>query len=296
MREEGLIKISEMAALHGISRQALILYDKNDLLKPVYIAENGYRYYSPDQIPRLRQICLLKAMGVPLASIASYLDGVSTNAMVKLLRQRTADIDAEMERLANQRSDIAQYVEIFDHVKTYEHNQDLPMVEWLPERKAIYAPYPSDDMDPKRLHLTLMDAWGSLLDAGMVPSLGFGSMLKVDALEGDRPLEGAGSIIFLPRDVPIEGAQVVTLQVFETALPDVGEVAVEQLVAGVDISVSRVDGAAHLLHAIEGILIDFTTIQTRQHGIGGKTTLHDGLEIDLIGHIRPPSRSFQDLP
>ena len=217
MREEGLIKISEMAALHGISRQALILYDKNDLLKPVYIAENGYRYYSPDQIPRLRQICLLKAMGVPLASIASYLDGVSTNAMVKLLRQRTADIDAEMERLANQRSDIAQYVEIFDHVKTYEHNQDLPMVEWLPERKAIYAPYPSDDMDPKRLHLTLMDAWGSLLDAGMIPSLGFGSMLKVDALEGDRPLDGAGSIIFLPRDVPIEGAQVVTFREGEYA-------------------------------------------------------------------------------
>lgn len=35
METDKLIKISEMAVLHGITRQTLILYDKNGLLKPV---------------------------------------------------------------------------------------------------------------------------------------------------------------------------------------------------------------------------------------------------------------------
>ena len=51
-----LVKISQMAALNGISRQTLILYDKNGLLKPAYVSELGYRYYSIGQIPQLRLI------------------------------------------------------------------------------------------------------------------------------------------------------------------------------------------------------------------------------------------------
>ncbi|MBQ3282845.1 MAG: hypothetical protein IJH42_03225, partial [Atopobiaceae bacterium] len=43
------------------------------------------------------------------------------------------------------------------------------------------------------------------------------SMLRVDALDGDRPLDGAGCIIFRPRDIPIEGAQVSTVHEGEYA-------------------------------------------------------------------------------
>ena len=66
MEGDDLIRVSEMAALHGVSRQTLILYDRNGLLKPEHVGANGYRYYSIDQVPRLRLICLLKEMGVPL--------------------------------------------------------------------------------------------------------------------------------------------------------------------------------------------------------------------------------------
>ena len=218
MGEDGLVKISEMASLHGISRQALILYDKNDLLKPVRIADNGYRYYSLSQIPRLRMICLLKSMGVPLSQVASFLDSPTTEMMNEVLARRTAEIDAEIERLRTQQADIAQYSEIFEHIDTFERAIDIPSIEWLPERKVIFSPYPTNEMDHKTLHLALMDAWGSLIDAGMVPSLGFGSMLRIDAIDGDEPLSGAGSIVFLPRDVPIEGAEVRTIPAGEYAV------------------------------------------------------------------------------
>lgn len=39
------IFISEMAKLHGITRQTLIHYDSIDLFKPAKVDTNGYRYY-----------------------------------------------------------------------------------------------------------------------------------------------------------------------------------------------------------------------------------------------------------
>ena len=37
MEGDDLIRVSEMAALHGVSRQTLILYDRNGLLKPEHV-------------------------------------------------------------------------------------------------------------------------------------------------------------------------------------------------------------------------------------------------------------------
>lgn len=57
------ISISEMAKLHGITRQTLIHYDSIDLFKPAKVDTNGYRYYCKHQIPYLREICFLKSRG-----------------------------------------------------------------------------------------------------------------------------------------------------------------------------------------------------------------------------------------
>ena len=39
------ISISEMAKLHGITRQTLIHYDNIDLFKPAKVDTNGYHIY-----------------------------------------------------------------------------------------------------------------------------------------------------------------------------------------------------------------------------------------------------------
>ncbi|WP_251441565.1 MerR family DNA-binding transcriptional regulator [Veillonella intestinalis] len=58
-----LISISEMAKLHGMSRQTLIHYDKIGLFKPIYTNNRGFRYYSKQQIPFMRKIDFLKKLG-----------------------------------------------------------------------------------------------------------------------------------------------------------------------------------------------------------------------------------------
>lgn len=202
--DEDLIKISEMAQLHGISRQTLILYDRNGLLHPAYVNESGYRYYSTSQIPYLRLISLLKRMGVPLADIRSFMQTRSAKEAGALLEKRREDITLKIAELEEQLREIGQLESLFAHADTAEKNVNLPRVEWLPERKAIFSAYPDEPMNIKKLHLALMGAWGELLDAGLLPSCGFGSVIPAAGVEGEEPLRGAGSIVIVPdgRDIP----------------------------------------------------------------------------------------------
>lgn len=194
-----LIKISEMAGLHGVSRQTLILYDKNGLLPPAYVSETGYRYYSVDQIPRLRLICLLKEMGVTLAKIKEFLEEPTPSDMVGLVSGRIEEVDQRIAQLQLQREELVQFSEIFEHIDTRFLNVDIPHVEWIPARRAVFSPYPSPQMSVKNLHLALMGAWDRVIEAGLIPSRGFGSLLWADKVRGDEPLDGAGSIVILPR-------------------------------------------------------------------------------------------------
>ena len=48
------------------------------------------------------------------------------------------------------------------------------------------------------LHTTLMDLWQRIFEREMVPSGGFGSIIKKSGVEKNKWLQGAGSCIFLP--------------------------------------------------------------------------------------------------
>ena len=200
MRDGELIKISEMAEIHGISRQTLILYDRNGLFKPAYVSETGYRYYSIDQVPQLREIIFLRDIGVPLATIADYMAERSPELLEQVLDERIAAIDADMERLRRQRAFAEQRRRLHGHISTRARNVGVPFFRWFPTRYAIFEPYPDGQMDDTKLHLAVMAAWRRLSSMDIVPSCGIGSIIRTDAVTTDEPLRGAGSIIVLPFD------------------------------------------------------------------------------------------------
>ena len=215
---EGLIKISEMAKLHGLSRQTLVLYDKNDLLKPAYISETGYRYYSIEQVPRLRSICFLKSMGIPLATIREHLDGDDhAGLLATALQNRRREIEAQIADLQRQEQSALELEQHLAHAMTMRKNIDVPYVEWFPERTAVYAPYGGDMMASVRLHLARMTAWDKLDHRSVPPSSGFGSLLSRAAVGTDAPLAGAGSIVMIPPQLDPARYEHVTLPAGEYA-------------------------------------------------------------------------------
>lgn len=91
--------VGEFARLHGLSKQALIFYDKIDLLKPAYVDEkNGYRYYSASQLEVLDTIFMLKEIGVPLEEMKVYLNNRGTNQAIEVLREKKNQLESKIKQ------------------------------------------------------------------------------------------------------------------------------------------------------------------------------------------------------
>ena len=97
--EKHTFKTAEFAALCGVKKDTLLHYDHIDLLKPQRVGENGYRYYSARQLPTYDLIAALQRLGTPLAEIRDYLNRRSPEALLSLLEEKEAALDAERRRL-----------------------------------------------------------------------------------------------------------------------------------------------------------------------------------------------------
>lgn len=72
------MKINEVEALVGITKKNVRFYEQQGLLSPRRNSENGYRDYDGEDIHRLRQIKLLRKLGLPIGEIRQMLAGTHT--------------------------------------------------------------------------------------------------------------------------------------------------------------------------------------------------------------------------
>jgi MerR family transcriptional regulator, thiopeptide resistance regulator len=90
--------VGEVAQLAGLTIRALHHYDELGLLSPSGRSEAGYRLYSDDDLARLREILIWRALGFSLTEIAALLDDPGHDRLVALERQREL-IEREFDRL-----------------------------------------------------------------------------------------------------------------------------------------------------------------------------------------------------
>ena len=72
------MKINEVEALVGITKKNIRFYEEQGLLKPGRNSQNGYREYGEPEVELLRQIKLLRKLGVPLEEIRQMQTGSRT--------------------------------------------------------------------------------------------------------------------------------------------------------------------------------------------------------------------------
>ena len=97
---EKLLKISEFAALSGISRQLLIYYDNQGILHPKQVdRENGYRYYSYHQLNAASVIVSLRQTGMSLERIRTYLMERSPEKLIVTFREQENNLNEQIKKL-----------------------------------------------------------------------------------------------------------------------------------------------------------------------------------------------------
>ncbi len=105
MSTHSLLRIGEFARLGQVSVATLRYYDQEGLLKPNTLdPDTGYRYYSPNQLPRLHRIIVLKELGFPLDQIALLLEkALSIEQLQEMFQLQYAQtlqmIETEQQRL-----------------------------------------------------------------------------------------------------------------------------------------------------------------------------------------------------
>ena len=131
-----MFKISKFSELTNISPRMLRHYDKLDLLKPSVIdEENGYRYYTADQINLANRILSLKNIGIPLKEIPLLLENEAAQNSY-LAKQR---IILETE-LAEKRLQLA-YLNLLTEKRTTRSNDaiNLPIETKFMYPKAVLS-------------------------------------------------------------------------------------------------------------------------------------------------------------
>ena len=65
--------VNKLSKLSGVSARTLRYYDEIGLLKPIRVANSGYRIYGQDELDTLQQILFYRELGFPLEEIKKLL-------------------------------------------------------------------------------------------------------------------------------------------------------------------------------------------------------------------------------
>ena len=97
----------ELAKLCGVTVRTVQYYDSRGILIPTELSEGGRRLYTDGDLRRLRIICFLRDMGLPIDAIAQLLAEEEPGRVVELLleqqeqalRQELARSQSRLEKL-----------------------------------------------------------------------------------------------------------------------------------------------------------------------------------------------------
>ena len=108
-----LYKIGMFAQMNHITIKTLRFYEEQGILSPAYVnAENGYRYYTMDQMAVIHQITALKQAGFTLDDIKRLKQGANE---ATFLAKKKASILEKIAELTKQLAFIEQYMNSDNH-------------------------------------------------------------------------------------------------------------------------------------------------------------------------------------
>jgi len=102
--------ISQIAGQFGLSRSTLLYYDAAGLLSASQRSAAGYRLYTDEDSERLKEIRLLRELGVPVSKIRSFLSRPGKGA-TPILLQRILVVNDQIGALRDQQKAILSLVE-----------------------------------------------------------------------------------------------------------------------------------------------------------------------------------------
>lgn len=107
-----MFRIGEFSKLAKTTIKTIRYYDEVGLLKPVFVDDNGYRYYETEQLNDLIEIMELRSLDVPIVKIKEFLNSSYKD---KILEDHLLVLKNNLDKTKSQISLLKKYI-----VKTKE--------------------------------------------------------------------------------------------------------------------------------------------------------------------------------
>ena len=115
----------EMAKLCGITVRTVQYYDTRNILVPSQLSEGGRRLYSEEDLKRLKIICFLRDMDLPINSIAQLLaEEHPENVIDLLLEQQEKALRSEISQRQARLSKLEQLLNLFSQASGSDEVDD----------------------------------------------------------------------------------------------------------------------------------------------------------------------------
>ena len=175
--------ISEFAKLRDININSLRYYEKMGLLKPAIIDENnGYRYYSAEQVSLLNKIILCIQLGIPLKDMVAFLDEDGNLESQKLLEQGRIVAKKRIQEMQNNLDYIEYSLKNIEDNREFVGQSDV-YSRYIEERKVILTDYFDVYYDmyfaPKAIVSEISKIYKHAQKKGMFPILPAGQIFEV---------------------------------------------------------------------------------------------------------------------
>lgn len=110
-----MLKISAFAHLAGTTRRTLLFYNQKGLFKPTFVDDNGYRYYSEDQLYQFEFISGLRKLGLSIDEIKEILNDDGETALESRLLEYRTELQRKIKRLQSIDLLLSQFTDAYDN-------------------------------------------------------------------------------------------------------------------------------------------------------------------------------------
>lgn len=164
-----MIKIGEVVKKYEISHRTLRYWEKSNILTSIR-SESGYRYYSDDDIVRIKQISILRKFKLPIKDIKEIFLTNNLSSVVLILKNHLNKTKTELNELKNltlafeylinivrQKYDLSELFEVLDECLTSPKFDCINLQIKLLERNNIMKNNSSyNDLDVRIVKLPKM--------------------------------------------------------------------------------------------------------------------------------------------
>lgn len=203
-------KISEIAKIFNISRQTLIFYHKKNILIPDIIdEENGYRYYSNEQIWDLFFLLTLKKAGFSLEEIKAYSEIKNSDKSIIFLENKINEIDKKISELKKSKKTILKKLENIRDFSSTSTKEDEFKIEEI-ENINWYSIDMKEKTDEVEM-ATNYEKLNSFAKKYSIDDIEYITMTEIENIEnvkidgGIVPVEKVGIVI--PKNIAIEKSE-----------------------------------------------------------------------------------------